>query len=73
MKNRSWLTILLQFLETVTDYIDKGYPIELIYLDFQKVFDKVPHRRLMHKLTAHGICGKFGIRSEIGFQEGNKE
>ena len=58
MKNRSCLTNLLQFLETVTDYIDKGYPIDVIYLDFQNAFDKVPHRRLMHKLTALGIGGK---------------
>ena len=58
MKNRSCLINLLQFLETVTDYIDKGYPVDVIYLDFQKAFDKVPHRRLIHKLTAHGIDGK---------------
>ena len=58
MKNRSCLTNLLQFVETVTDYIDKGYPVDVIYLDFQNAFDKVPHRRLMHKLRAHGIGGK---------------
>ena len=58
MKNRSCLTNLLQFLETVTDYIDRGYPVDVIYLNFQKDFDKVPHRRLIHKLTAHGIGGK---------------
>ena len=58
MKNRSCLTNLLQFLETVTDYIDKGYPVNVIYLDFQKAFDNVPHRRLIHKLTTHGIGGK---------------
>ena len=27
MKNRSCLTNLLQFLETVSDYIDKGYQV----------------------------------------------
>ena len=58
MKNKSFLTNLLQFLETVTDYIDKGYPVDVIYLDYQKAFDKVPHRRLMYKLTAYGISGK---------------
>ena len=58
MKNRSCLTNLLQFLETVTDYIDKGYPVDVIYLKFQKAFDKVPHCRLIHKLTGHGIGGK---------------
>ena len=57
MKNRSCVTNLLQFLETVTDYIDKGYTVDLIYLDF----DKVPHHRLIQKLTAHGIGGKVWI------------
>ena len=58
MKNRSCLTNLLQFLETITDYIGKGYPVDVIYLEFQKAFDNVPLRRLIHKLTAHGIGGK---------------
>ena len=58
MKNRSCLTNLLQFLETVTDCIDKWFSVDIIYLDFQKAFDKVPHHRLMHKLTVHGIGGK---------------
>ena len=38
MKNRSCLTNLLQFLETVTDCIDKGYPVDIIYFDFQEAF-----------------------------------
>ena len=33
---RSCLTNLLDFLEFVTNYIDQGYPIDVIYLDFQK-------------------------------------
>ena len=28
---------------------------DIIYLDFQKAFDKVPHQRLVLKLKAHGI------------------
>ena len=27
----------------------------VVYLDFQKAFDKVPHQRLLLKLNAHGI------------------
>ena len=32
-----------------------GSPVNIIYLDFQKAFDKVPHQRLLLKLKAHGI------------------
>ena len=53
----SYLSNLLIFLE-VTSYIDKGYLVDVIYLDFSKAFDMVPHRRLISKLTAHGIAGK---------------
>ena len=36
---------------------DRGEPMDVVYLDFQKAFDKVPHRRLVCKLKAHGIGG----------------
>ena len=29
--------------------------MDIVYLDFQKAFDKVPHQRLLLKLKAHGI------------------
>ena len=47
----------LVFMEEVTSYLDSGYPVDVIYLDFQKAFDKVPHHRLLMKLQAHGIGG----------------
>ena len=43
------------FLEEITKWIDEGSPVDIIYLDFQKVFDKAPHERLLPKLKAHGI------------------
>ena len=55
---RNCLSNLLIFLEEATSYINKGYPVDVIYLDFSKAFDMVPHRRLISKLTAHGITGK---------------
>lgn len=36
----------------------QGTNIDIIYLDFAKAFDKVPHHRLLQKLKAHGINGK---------------
>ena len=32
-----------------------GSPVDIIYLDFQKAFDKVPHQILLLKLKAHGV------------------
>ena len=55
---RGCLTNLLVFLEAVTDNIDKGYPVDALYLDFQKAFDKVLHCRLIARLKALGIDGK---------------
>ena len=43
------------FLEEITKWIDEGSPVDIIYLDFQKTFDKVPHQKLLLKLKAHGI------------------
>ena len=35
--------------------MDDGSPVDVIYLDFQKAFDKVPHQRLLRKLKSHGM------------------
>ena len=35
--------------------MDEGSPVDVIYLDFQKAFDKVPHQRLILKLKSHGM------------------
>jgi len=53
------LTNLLIVLEEVTNYIDSGYPVDVIYLDFQKASDKVPNRKLIIKLEAHGTDRRY--------------
>jgi len=55
VKNKSCLINLLVFMEELTNYIDSCYPVDVIYFDFQTAFDKVPHRRLLTKLSAHEI------------------
>ena len=55
LKARSCLTNILCFLDEITKWIDDGSPHYIIYLDFRKTFDKVPHQRLLVKLKAHGI------------------
>ena len=54
LKARSCLTNVLCFLEEITMWLDEGSPVNIIYLDFQKAFDKVPHQRLLLELKAHG-------------------
>ena len=55
LKARSCLTNLLGFFDEITKWVDEGSPVDVIYLDFQKAFDKVPHQRLIFKLKSHGI------------------
>ena len=56
-KGHSCLTNLLMFLDKVTGCIDTGDSVDVIFLDFAKAFDKVPHTRLAAKLKSHGIGG----------------
>ena len=55
---KSCLTNLLEFKESTASMLDVGTPVDVIFLDFQKAFDKVPHGRLLVKLRDHGIDGK---------------
>jgi Reverse transcriptase (RNA-dependent DNA polymerase) len=49
MKGRSCASNLLTFLEKVTASLDNGEAVDVIYLDFAKAFDTVPHERLKKK------------------------
>jgi hypothetical protein len=44
-------------MEVVTRELDSGNCVDVLYLDFAKAFDRVPHKRLLSKLKAHGITG----------------
>ena len=57
-KGGSCLSNLLQFLDYVTKCLDDRGNMDVVYLDFAKAFDKVPHERLLSKIEAHGISGR---------------
>ncbi|KAF2351762.1 Endonuclease/exonuclease/phosphatase [Trinorchestia longiramus] len=58
-EKRSCLTNLLDFFGDVNLIYDRTKVVNLVYVDFQKTFDKVPRKRLMTKVEAHGIRGNY--------------
>ena len=49
---------LISVMEAWTDTLQNGVPIDVVYLDFSKAFNSVPHQRLLVKLREYGIQGK---------------
>jgi hypothetical protein len=49
MRGKSCVTNLLTFFEKITSQLDGGEAVDVIYLDFAKAFDTVPHERLKKK------------------------
>ena len=52
---RACITNLLETIDIVTSELANGRPVDLVYLDFAKAFDTVPHKRRLLKLAAYGI------------------
>ncbi|BHF65315.1 hypothetical protein SprV_0200832500 [Sparganum proliferum] len=48
---------MLARLEIWTRALEEGFKVDVVYIDFRKAFDTVPHQRLLHKLSAIGIRG----------------
>ena len=55
--NKSCLTNLLEFFDKVMNDYDEHRAVDIVYLDFRKAFDLVPHNKLISKLKSHGIEG----------------
>jgi len=56
---------LLEFFKDVTSKVDNGDPVDVVYLDFQRAFDKVLDRRLIYKVSSHGIRGNLLVWIEV--------
>ena len=49
-----------QLLEVLQDWscsVEHGESVDVLYLDFRKAFDAVPHQRLLRKVESYGISG----------------
>ena len=52
---KSTETNLLEAINIWTDALAHGLPIDVIYFDYEKAFDTVPHQRLLKQLDSYGI------------------
>ena len=57
-EGKSCFTNLLETFENLNKAVDEKKGVDVIYLDFKKAFDSVPHQRLLCKLQGYGISGK---------------
>ena len=56
--DKSCISNLLETVHEINTILENGEAVDLVYLDFQKVFHKVPHEWLLLKLKAHGMTGQ---------------
>jgi len=66
LSNQSW-----ESSRRVSKITGNGVAMPIIYLSFQKAFDKLPHRRLLRKLGNHRTQGKVRawIKTEIRWRQ----
>ena len=51
--------------------MDKGELLDVLYLDFQKAFDKELHQKLLWQVKAHGVMGNIlaGIEDWLAYRK----
>ena len=57
-ERHSIITQILSYYDSVLTMLESGNPVDAIYLDFSKAFDKVDHQILLKKAESLGIEGK---------------
>ena len=54
---RATEALLIQTIHDISKSLDEKKTVDMAILDFTKAFDKIPHKRLIHKLKYYGITG----------------
>ena len=56
-KSRSCESQLIMTVQDLANSLNRNEQVDGILLDFSKAFDKVPHQRLLEKLSYYGVRG----------------
>lgn len=48
---------LIKVLDSWAEALDEGLAVDVVYCDFMKAFHRVPHKRLMEKISTYNIKG----------------
>lgn len=56
-KNKSTVTALVAFTESIIDSVDKKDMVTGIFMDLTRAFDSISHSKLLHKLNSLGVHG----------------
>ena len=59
ISGRSTVLQLIKVLDNWTETMDEGRATDVVYCDFMKAFDRVPHKKLIEKVASYGIQGDF--------------
>ena len=73
VKGRSCLTNMLETLDDITSNLDKGQELDMVFVDYRKTFDSVPHRRLLHKIKSYDFGEVYTNWITDFYPIGNKE
>ena len=69
---KSTVTNLLEALNIWTEALMHDLPLDVIYLDYAKAFDSVPHQRLLKQLESLGLTNK-ALKWIAAFLEGRRQ
>lgn len=58
VSGRSTVLQLIKVLDAWTEALDEGLAVDVVYLDFMKAFDRVPHKRLLEKVSGYKVESK---------------
>ena len=69
---KSVTTNLLEALNIWTEALSHNIPVDVLYLDYRKAFDCVPHQRLIRQVESFGITGD-ALRWLSAFLSGRRQ